>query len=125
MDLTEPLTAQVIRVPREDTLLIRTWVPPINAAVNLSLVLEGVRCEPAAKQEIVDWCEIHADFERLRLITSGWVRDSYGRLLGDLADLQSGETLTGYLLEQHAAAQWPTHYLDVLTDMMTSPEPEQ
>jgi hypothetical protein len=117
-------TAQVIRVTRPDTLLIRTFVPSVSANVNMHLVLENVKCQPEAKQEIVDWCELHADWERLRLISPEWVRDSYGRVLGDLADLQSGEVLTTYLLERHVASPWPNHYYDVLTEGLLSGGPE-
>jgi hypothetical protein len=117
-------TCTVIRVTRPDTLLIRTFVASVSANVNLHLVLENVKCQPEAKQEIIDWCEMHADWERLKLISPEWVRDTYGRVLGDLADMQSGETLTAYLLERGAAEPWPNHYFDVLTEGLSAGGPE-
>lgn len=108
------MTCVVVRVTRPDTLLIRTYLPQVQATVSVHLVLEGVTCRPEAKEEIIDWCEIHADAERLRLISWEWFRDSYGRVLGDLADLQTGETLTQWLLERKVAEPRPDHYLDIL-----------
>lgn len=123
--MPEAMTCQVIRVTRPDTILIRTYCPQVMASVHVYLVLEGVACKPEAKQEILDWVEVHADAERLRLITWEWFRDSYGRLLGDLADLQSGETLTQWLLDRHVAESRPDHYLEILRTMVASEEPDQ
>jgi hypothetical protein len=122
--MEKALTCQVIRVTRPDTILIRTYSPPMQANVHVHLVLEGVRCKPAAKQEILDWVEIHADAERLRLVTWEWFRDSYGRVLGDLADLQTGEPLTQWLIDRGVAKPRPDHYLEVLRNMVASEEPD-
>lgn len=119
----EPLTARVIRVTRPDTLMVRTNVESLPAQLTLYCVLAGVKCRRAAKQRIIDWVEIHADHGRLRLVTD-WLRDPYGRALVDLADLQSGETLTGWLVEQQVASPWDTHYLDTFRELMTSDEPD-
>lgn len=119
----DPLTAQVIRVTRPDTLMVRTHVQPLQAQATVYCVLAGVRCKRATKQHIVDWVEIHQDHGRLRLVTD-WLRDPHGRALADLADLQSGETLTGWLIEQRVAAPWPSHYMDVFRELMLADEPE-
>jgi hypothetical protein len=120
----EPMTCQVIRVTRPDTCLIRTYCPAVQSQVHVYLVLEGVECEPEARQEIIDWVEVHADAERLRLVTWEWFRDQYGRVLGDLADLQTGETLTAWLLERKVAEPRPDHYLDILRNLVAGEEPE-
>ena len=122
--MIEPNEAQVIRVPRADTLLVRTFIPAIQARVTTTVVLVGVRPRPEAQQHIIDWVEVHADSERLRLLTWDWARDSYGRLLADLGDPKSGEMLTDYLREQGVVEEWPSHYLDTLTEHLTAPEPE-
>ncbi len=120
----EAMTCQVIRVTRPDTCLVRTYLPAVQGHVTVNLVLEGVKCKKAAKQEIIDWVEIHADAERLRLITWEWFRDEYGRVLGDLGDLQTGETLTQWLLDRKVAEARPDHYLEILRNMVASEEPE-
>ena len=124
MVIQEPLTAQVIRVTRPDTVMVRTHVPHLQASATIHLVLAGVRCNESARQAIIDWVEMHADYGRLRLLPLDWVRDSYGRVLADLCDTQSGEPLTGYLLQQECAEPWDNHYLDVMRDLMTAEEPD-
>lgn len=122
----EPLTCTVIRVTRPDTILVRTFAPQVQATISIHLLLEGVKCLPEAKQSICDWCEVHNDFDRLKLMTFDWVRDGYGRVLGNLADLQSGEVLTDYLLEQKVAWPYPNHYMDMLASLIAdSVEPEE
>ncbi|NBT75742.1 MAG: hypothetical protein EBT15_07205 [Betaproteobacteria bacterium] len=116
--------AIVVRVTRPDTLMIRSVVPQVQSMLTQYMVLEGVECKPETKQAIVDWCEVHQEGGRFRLLTTDWFRDSYGRLLGDLQDISSGETLTGYLLENHLADERPYHYADLLEDMLRSVEPE-
>lgn len=125
MAYQEPLTCTVIRVTRPDTLLVRTFCPQVQATVSIHLLLEGVKCSEECKAEIVDWCELHQDFDRLKLITFDWVRDCYGRVLGNLADLQSGEVLSDYLLERKVAEPFPDHYMTVLRDLIAnSAEPD-
>jgi hypothetical protein len=116
--------AQVIRVTRPDTLLIRTVCPHIQSRVSIYMVLEGIHALPEARPAIIDWVEIHADAERLKLVSTDWVRDDYGRLLGDLADLQSGEMLTDWLLSQGVATPYEHHFTDVMEAMLRSQEPE-
>lgn len=126
MVIQEPLTCTVIRVTRPDTVLVRTFAPQVQAAISIYLLLEGVKCAPEAKHEIVDWCEMHQDFDRLKLVTFDWARDQYGRVLGNLADIQTGEMLTDYLLDRHVAEPYPNHYMDMLQRLISdSVEPEE
>lgn len=118
----DPVTCVVIRATRPDTVLVRTYVPQVQSMINVHLVLEGVTCQPEAREEIEDWCEIHADAERLKLVTWEWFRDSYGRVLGDLADIQTGETLTQWLLDRQVAEARPDHYLDILRSLAEEEE---
>lgn len=118
------MTCQLIRVTRPDTCLVRTYLPAVQGHVTVNLVLEGVKCKRSARQEIIDWVEIHADADRLKLITWEWFRDEYGRVLGDLGDLQTGETLTQWLLDRKVAEPRPDHYLDILRNMVASEEPD-
>lgn len=116
--------AQVIRVTRPDTLLVRTTCPQLQSRVSMYVVLEGVRPRPEARGHIIDWVEIHADADRLRLVSVDWLRDDYGRLLGDLADIQSGELLTDYLLSVGVAEPYEHHVTDVWESLLRSQEPE-
>ena len=86
--------AIVVRVTRPDTIMIRSSVPQLQSMITHYLVLEGVNCNDEAKAAIVDWCEVHQEGGRFRLLNADWFRDSFGRLLGDLQDLSTGETLT-------------------------------
>lgn len=103
--------------------MIRTSVPQVQSQLTQYLVLEGVKCFPDAKQGIVDWCEVHQEGGRFGLICHDWFRDTYGRLLGDLQDLSSGETLTGYLLENRMAEANPYHYQELMESLLRSVEP--
>lgn len=116
--------ATVIRVLRYDTLQIRTWCPVIQARAVVFMTPAGVWCEDAAKEHIVDWCEIHSDAERLKLVTFDYMRDDYGRLIANLADLQSGETLSDYLVKACVAKARPHHLLDAFSCMLTAGEVE-
>jgi len=60
--------------------------------------------------------DLAAENERLKLLTWQWVRDQYGRVLGDLGDISSGETLTDYLIEAGAAMPWTDHYIDIVRE---------
>lgn len=115
--------AQVIRVTRGDTILIRCATPQLASMCAIYLCLCGVRCKKKAREHIIDWVDIHADADRLRLVTFGWMRDQFGRLLGDLSDISTGERLTDYLIEQGVAEENPHHYADVVEALMNAPEP--
>jgi|688.fasta_scaffold01126_8 hypothetical protein len=123
MAIQTPMTCEVRRVTRPDTVIVRTWLPMVQALAEIPVLLEGVKCKPQAQQMIIDWVELHQEFGQLRLLTLDYFRDTYGRMLGDLADIGSGETLTGWLLEQGAAEDYPSHYMDVMTDRLTAEEP--
>lgn len=120
----EAMTCQVIRVTRPDTVLVRAYCPQLQGNTHVHLVLEGVKCFRKATPEIIDWVDIHADAGRLKLITWEWFRDEYGRVLGDLVDLQTGEPLTQWLIERKVAKPRPDHYLEVLRNMVNCEEPD-
>lgn len=116
--------ASVIRVPRHDTIMVRTPLPQSQAYATIHLTPFGITCSERAKEEIVDWVEVHADAGRLVLITVEWLRDDYGRVVGDLADPQSGETLSGWLVAQGVAEERPGHLHDILSSGFDAYEPE-
>lgn len=123
MESAEALNCQVIRVTRPDTLMVRIHVPQTQTQATAYVVLAGVTCDDAARGTIVDWVETHADFGRLNLVTD-WFRDSYGRVLADLSDIQTGETLSSYVVQQGAAKKYDTHYVDVFRELMEAGEPD-
>jgi len=116
--------ASVIRVTRPDTLVIRTQCPQLQSMVSLHMVLVGIRPNDKATDAIVDWVEVHADQDRLHLVYLDWVRDDFGRFLGDLADIQTGERLTDYLINIGAATKYEHHYTDVVEHILRSKEPQ-
>lgn len=116
--------AQVIRVLRKDTILIRTVCPLIQSQVSVYMTPACVWCDEGCEDATIDWVELHADAGRLRLHTYDWLRDDHGKLLADLADLQTGECLTDYLVERGVAKPRPHHVLDVMHQMMAAKEPE-
>jgi hypothetical protein len=121
----EESVAYVLAVTRPDTLKIRVPNIQLGCMTTIYLVLEGVKCNDHADGMILDWCEMHANFGRLRLHTGKWLRDLYGRVLGDLADPDSGELLTDYLVANKAATEYPQHYMDTLTAVIHAKEPEE
>jgi len=125
MEDQEPLTASVIRVTRKDTALIRVLSPLLQSMVSTYLTVEGVWCDDGADDAIIDWVELHSDYGRLGLRTFGWVRDEWGRLLGDLADLQTGELLSDYLIEQKVASARPHHYMETMLNLAHAKEPDE
>lgn len=125
MVIADPMTATVIRVTRPDTILLRTSVPHIQSQVNLYGVLAGTAGHSVgSRQAICDWVEIHADAGRLILETFDWLRDSSGRLLIDLLDIQSKESLREWLIEKGHCERNDNHVIDVIRDMLNSQEPE-
>lgn len=123
MDAT-PAVAKVIRVTLPDTLVVRTPVKELQSYATVHLALFGVECAAEAKGKIVDWVELHSDTGRLFMLTVEWLRDGYGRLVGDLADMQTGETLTGWLIAQGVAKPRPSHFAEILDAGIESEEPE-
>ena len=57
----------VSRVTRHDTLNCRAYCPMLRARGDVAITLAGVWCGHDATDHILDWCEIHADAERLKL----------------------------------------------------------
>jgi hypothetical protein len=114
----------VTRVTRDDTLQVRAYCPLSRARCEIAVVIAGVWCQADAANHIVDWCEIHADAERLMLVPHDYIRDEYGRMVADLADRQTGETLSSYLLSMGAAKPRPNHVLEVIGNLMASREPD-
>jgi len=123
MEISDAL-AQVVRVTRRDTVMIRTPCMTSLHLATIYLVLQGVRCRRSAQAAIVDWVELHQDGGRLRFAHADWFRDAFGRLLGDLVDRHTGETLTQYLLDNGFATPRPNHYSDIFEQMLRSQEPE-
>ena len=123
MEESNPIVT-VSRVTRCDTLLCKTYCPLSRSRYEIAVSLAGVWCNHDAMPHIVDWCEIHADHERLRLMPYDYIRDEYGRLVADLADIQSGETLSAYLIANDVAKPRPHHMLEVMGAFMSSREPD-
>lgn len=123
MDLPESV-ATVIRVTRNDTIFIRSVCPMLQSKVSLYMTPAGVWCGDNCADAIIDWVECHADAERLKLIPFDWMRDEHGKLIADLADIQSGEQLTDYLVSCGAAKPRPHHMLDAMYSLMGAKEPE-
>lgn len=100
-------------------------MPAISANVNVYAVPIGTKNHtPDCQQAIVDWVEVHADHGRLYLDSHEWWRDSYGRLLVDLLDVQSKESLCDYLIKNDCCDDHPNHVFDCLTMMLDSKEPD-
>lgn len=116
--------ATVVRVLRYDTMMIRCACPMLQSQITTYMTPAGVWCDTGADDAMIDWVECHADAERLRLVPMDWMRDDCGRLIADLADLQSGELLTNYLVERGAAKPRPHHLLEAMHQMMHAKEPE-
>ena len=125
MEQTQPLTCQVVRVTRPNTLLIRTMVAPLQSSCSVYMVLAGVKCSADAAKEIIDWLEINGDYGRYSLHVYDWVRDPFGRLLGQIANRRSGELLTDYLIQRGVALPNPRHLERVMVDLLNSCEPEE
>lgn len=123
MDEQNPIIT-VSRVTRHDTVMCKVYCPLSRSRSEVAVTVAGVWCFHDAMQHIVDWCEIHADAERLRLLPYDFIRDEYGRLVADIADIQSGETLSAYLLSVNAGKPRPHHMLEVMGSYMSSREPE-
>ena len=122
MDESHPIVT-VSRVTRSDTLMCKAYCQLARSRQEIAVTVAGVWCHHDAMQHIVDWCEIHADAERLKLIPCDYIRDDYGRLVADLADIQTGETLSAYILSVGAGKPRPHHMLEVMGAYMSSMEP--
>lgn len=118
------MTCRVIRVTRPNTLLIRAMIPALQSECSLYMVLAGILAKRLAARDIVDWLELHEN-QRFRLVIYDWWRDSFGRLLGDLADIRTGETLTSFLVQRGVAKERPDHLNDVLIDLINGLEADE
>ncbi len=123
MENQEPMMCSVIRVMRPDTLVVRVPCPQIMGRVSMYCTLVGCSdFSSDCRDAIVDWCELHQDGGRLLFVTADWLRDSHGRLLIDLMDIQSKECLTDYLIEYDYCDQNDNHVIDCVRDMLDSQE---
>ena len=84
------------------------------------VVLAEVFCDNA-KEHIRDWVEIHEGTIGFR--NFDYLRDEYGRVLGDLYDLDTGDSLTDYLLHAGAAKKRPHHVSEVMDSILYGMEP--
>ena len=115
----------VTRLLRHDTYEIRLYCPALRTRASVYMTPMGVWCEEECKDHALDWIELHSENDRLRLITADWLRDEYGRLLGDLQDMRSGETLTGYLVSVNAAKKRPHHVMDTMYSLAEAAEVDE
>ncbi len=123
MENPEPMMCSVVRVMGPDTLLLRVACPQIMGRVSIYCTLMGCsEFSSECKQAVVDWCELHQDGGRLLFLTADWLRDSHGRLLVDLMDIQSKECLTEHLIEYSYCDENTNHIIDCVRDMMDSQE---
>ena len=113
-------TCQVIRVTAPDTVMVRINVPPMMGSTTVYVRLYGVDCEEAAKSGIIDWVELHSG--TIELMVLDWLRDQYGRVLGDLSNGQEG--VTDYLQRVGMAVPRPDHHKEVVVGLLNSEEPE-
>lgn len=111
----------VRRVTAPDTLAVEILCPASNSRAVTYVRLFGVDCEDSASAHIMDWVELYG--RTFELLVMDWMRDKYGRLVGDLAD--HGETLTDYLLSVGAATARPAHWIEVVQDALTAQEPAE
>lgn len=115
----EALSVQVVRVTMPDTLLLRVQTPVTQGHSSIYVRLFGVDCGEEARKAIVDWAEVHPT---PTLLVADWLRDCYGRLLGDLVDGNS--SLCEYLVTQGCAEENSEHYQEVVGDLLKAEEPE-
>jgi len=121
----DALTCSVTRVTRPDTLMIRTVVPQLQSKCTVYMRLAGVDVKPGVMPRVLDWLEVHGHFGLYQLDHCDWLRDEYGRLLGDLADRVTGDTLAGHLIKEGLAFSNPSHVQQVMATLLTSAEPEE
>lgn len=117
---TESLTCEVRRVTAPDTLAVEIVSPSAQCRHIIYVRLYGVDCEDAASQHILDWVELYG--RTFDLLVLDWLRDRYGRVIGDLSD--HGETLTEYLIKIGVAKKRERHHEEVIRDVLTAQEPE-
>jgi len=104
--------------------VVRTPVKELQSYATIHVALFGVTCSEDAKSEIIDWVEVHSDAGRLFMATVEWLRDPYGRLVADLVDMQTGESLCDWLVSRGVASRNPHHFAEILDAGIESEEPE-
>lgn len=114
-------TCRVVRVTAPDTVMVRVNVPPLMGSTTIYLRLFGVDCEAEAKRGIVDWVELYQG--GIELLVLDWLRDPYGRVLGDLSNGEEG--VTDYLQRVGLATPRPNHHTEAVADLLNSEEPEE
>lgn len=117
--------ATVVRLLRHDTYEVRLYCPALRSRSSIYMTPIGVWCEEECRAHALDWIELHADSDRLRLVTADWLRDEYGRLMADLQDIRTGETLTSYLISVKAAKRRPHHVMDVMYQLADASEVDE
>lgn len=112
---------KIIRVTAPDTVMVRLTVPPLMGNTTLYVRLLGIECHDGAREHIKDWVELHHG--SIELLVLDWLRDPYGRVLGDLSNGEEG--VTQYLTRIGAADPYPDHHTEVMAALLASEEPEE
>lgn len=116
----EKTLVNVLRITRDDTIQVREWCPACGQVNSCYIVLAEVWCDNA-QGHIRDWVEVHEGAIELKIFD--YLRDEYGRLLADLYDRETGQTLTQYLIEVGAARPRPHHVAQVFDQIVRNMEP--
>lgn len=116
----EETVVNVLRITRDDTVQVREWCASCGTVNNWYIVLAEVWCENA-REHIRDWVELHEGSIGMR--TYDYLRDEYGRLVADLYDRDTGQTLTQYLIDAGAAKRRPHHVSQVFDEIVRYMEP--
>lgn len=116
----ENTVVNVLRITRDDTIQVREWCPACGQVNNCYIVLAEVFCDNS-QGHIRDWVEVHAGSIELKIYD--YLRDEYGRLLADLFDRETGETLTKYLIDCGVAKPRPHHIGQVFESIVRNMEP--
>lgn len=118
------IECEVVRVTRPDTFLLRTFVPSVLQKLCIyATPLATINHTKECQQAMLDWIELHADNGKLLLDSQEWWRDSYGRLLTDLLDMQTKESMCDYLVDKGFCKYNPNHVYDCLSVLLNSQEP--
>lgn len=112
---------RIIRVTAPDTVMVRLTVPPLMGNTTLYVRLLGVECSDGATEHIKDWVELHHG--SIELLVLDWLRDPYGRVLGELSNGEEG--VTQYLTRIGAAEPYPNHHAEVMAALLNAEEPEE
>ncbi len=114
-------TCEVIRITAPDTVMVRVTVQPLMGHTTIYVRLFGVECKPDATKSIADWVELYQG--NIELFVLDWLRDPYGRVLGDLNNGE--EAVTEYLQRIGVADEKAGHYEEVVTALLQAEEPTE